>query len=179
MKIFATTKIWQAKRALPATAGETFFKFSIAISLNCVGKMLIWGHFCGIMEMLLNNYLGHFLIIGKTFVFLFIESAIKPTPLLHAKLQIPWRTECNRSNWRRPECSHEPEPPVTTQPNFIIVIISYLFLYLSVKNIFTININIIRFSNNKTWKPQWRAGSIKTEIHLGYILMKREISLNI
>ena len=82
------------------------------------------------MEMLLNNYLGHFLIIGKTFVFLFIESAIKPTPLLHAKLQIPWRTECNRSNWRRPECSHEPEPPVTTQPNFIIVIIS-LFISLS------------------------------------------------
>ena len=40
-------------------------KFSIAICKNCVGKMLI------IMELLLNNYLGHFSIIEKTFGFSF------------------------------------------------------------------------------------------------------------
>ena len=61
-----------------------------------------------------NNYLGHFLIIEKTFVFLFIQSAIKPTPLLYANVQMPWRTECKRSNWWRPECFYEPESPVTT-----------------------------------------------------------------
>ena len=57
-------------------------KFSIAICKTCVGKMLI------IMELLLNNYLGHFLIIEKTFVFLCIKSAIKPTPMLHANVSM-------------------------------------------------------------------------------------------
>ena len=68
------------------------------------------------MELLLNNYLGHWdiLILEKTFVFLIIKSAIKPTPLLHANFQMPWRTKCNRSNWRRPEYFYEPESPVTT-----------------------------------------------------------------
>ena len=83
-------------------------KFSIAICKNCVGKMLI------IMELLLNNYLGHFLIIEKTFVFLFVKSAIKPIPLLHANFKMPWHTECNRLNWCWPECFYEPESPVTT-----------------------------------------------------------------
>ena len=114
MKILTTTKILRAKRVLPPAAGEKYLKFSIAICINCVGKMLIWGHFRGITELLLNNYLGHFLIIEKTFVFLSTESAIKPTPFLHANVQMPWRTECNRSNWRQPECFHEPESPVTT-----------------------------------------------------------------
>ena len=39
------------------------------------------------MELLLN-YLGQFLIIEKTF--LFIESAIKPIPLLHANVQMSY-----------------------------------------------------------------------------------------
>ena len=114
MKIFATAKILQAKQALLLAAGQVFFKFSIAISINCVGKRFIWGHFCSIMELLLNNYLGHFLIIEKTFVFLFIESAIKLIPLSHANVQIPWPTKCNWLNWRQPECFCEPESPVTT-----------------------------------------------------------------
>ena len=41
------------------------------------------------MELLLNNYLGHFLIIEKTFAFLFIEKAIKATPLLQAMSKCP------------------------------------------------------------------------------------------
>ena len=114
MKIFATAKNFWAKWTLPPAAGEKFFKFSIAICLNCVWKMLIWGHFCSIMELLLNNYLGYFLIIIKALVFLFKESAIKPTTLLHANVQMSWRTECNWSNWRRLECFYEPESPVTT-----------------------------------------------------------------
>ena len=114
MKIFATAKILQAKQALLLAAGQVFFKFSIAISINCVGKMFIWGHFCSIMELLLNNYLGHFLIIEKTFVFLFIESAIKLIPWSHANVQIPWPTKCNWLNWWQPECFCEPESPVTT-----------------------------------------------------------------
>ena len=116
MKNFTTTKILQAKQALLSTAGEKFFKFSIAICINCIGKMLIWGHFHGIMELLLNNYLGHWniLILVKTFVFLIIESAIKPTPLLHANFQMPRHTKCNRSYWWQPECFYEPESPVTT-----------------------------------------------------------------
>ena len=46
-------------------------KFSIAICINCIGKMLLWAHFCGIMELLFNNYLGHFLIIEKKICFSF------------------------------------------------------------------------------------------------------------
>ena len=61
-----------------------------------------------------NSYLEHFLIIEKTFVFLFIQSAIKPTLLLDANVQMPWCTECNRSNWWRFECFYESESPVTT-----------------------------------------------------------------
>ena len=93
-----------------------FFKCSIVICINCIGKMLIWGHFHGIMELLLNNYLGHsnILILVKTFVFLIIESAIKPTPLLHANFQMTRHTKCNRSYWWQPECFYEPESPVTT-----------------------------------------------------------------
>ena len=97
---------------MPPAGGEKCFKFSIAICISCVGKMLISVHFRGIMELLLNNYLRHSLIIEKTF--LFIEIAIKPAPVLHPNVQMPWRTECNRSNWRRPECFYEPESPVTT-----------------------------------------------------------------
>ena len=41
MKIFAAAKVLQAKQALPLGAGEKFFRFSIAICINCVGKMLI------------------------------------------------------------------------------------------------------------------------------------------
>ena len=89
MKILTTTKILRAKRVLPPAAGEKYFKFSIAICINCVGKMLIWGHFRGITELLLNNYLGHFLIIEKTFVFLSIESAIKPTPFFMLTSKCP------------------------------------------------------------------------------------------
>ena len=114
MKVFATTKILPAKRAFLPTAGEKFFKFSIAICITCIGKMLVWGHFCSVMQLLLNNYLGCFLIIKKTFVFLFIESVIKITPLLHANVQMPYRIKCNRLIWRRPECFYEPESPVTT-----------------------------------------------------------------
>ena len=49
IKDFATTKILWAKRAMPLATGKKSFKFSITV---------IWGHFCGIMELLLNNYLG-------------------------------------------------------------------------------------------------------------------------
>ena len=47
------------------------------------------------MELLLNNYLGHWdiLIFHKNVASLFTESAIKPTPLLHANFQMPWRTD--------------------------------------------------------------------------------------
>ena len=41
--------------------------------------------------------------------FLFIESAINPTPLLCTNVQMPWGTECNRSNWGRPEFFYEPQ----------------------------------------------------------------------
>ena len=102
------------KWTLLLVARKKMFKFSIAICINCIEKILIWGHFHGIMKLLLNNFLGHFLIIEKTFAFLFIESAIKATPLLHANVQMSWRTECNWSNWWRPECFYEPESPVTT-----------------------------------------------------------------
>ena len=59
MKNLATMKMLWAKQPLLPTAGEKSFKFSIAICKNCVGKMLTWGHFCSVMEPLLNNYLGH------------------------------------------------------------------------------------------------------------------------
>ena len=96
MKNFATAKILRVKQDLRPAAGEKIFKFSIAICINCVAKMFIWGHFRGIMELLLNNYLGHWdiLIFEKTFAFLIVKSAIKPTPLLHANFQMPWRTKC-------------------------------------------------------------------------------------
>ena len=71
MKIFATAKILRAKRASSPAASKIFSMFSIQICINCVGKMLR-----GIMELLLNNYLVHFLIIEKIFDFLFIESAV-------------------------------------------------------------------------------------------------------
>ena len=76
MKIFATAKILWVKQALSPAAGKKIFWFSVAICINCIGKMLIWGHFRGIMELSLNNYLGNFLIIGNIFVFLFIQGAI-------------------------------------------------------------------------------------------------------
>ena len=101
--------IWKVKILFSQEWKELF---SIAICIDYFGKMLIWGHFCSIMKLLLNNYLGHFLIIEKTF-FYFIESAINLTPLLHANVQMPWRTECNRLNWW-PECFYEAESPVTT-----------------------------------------------------------------
>ena len=41
MKMFAVAKILQAKQALLLGAGEKFFRFSIAICINCIGKMLI------------------------------------------------------------------------------------------------------------------------------------------
>ena len=44
-------------------------KLSITICINCVGKMLLWGYFYAIMELLLNNYSGHFLIIEKKIFF--------------------------------------------------------------------------------------------------------------
>ena len=100
-KIFATTKVLQVKQALLPGTCEKFFKFSIAICINCIGKMPIWGHFHMIRELLLNNYLGHFLIIEKTFVFLCIKSAIKPTPMLHANVSVNqshqsplWKVAC-------------------------------------------------------------------------------------
>ena len=114
MKIFIGAKILWAKQALLPAAGKKIFKFSIMIWINFLGKMLIWSLFCGIMELLLNNYLGHFLNIEKTLAFLFIESAIKATPLLHANFQMPWHTECNWLNLQQPECFYEPESPVTT-----------------------------------------------------------------
>ena len=88
--------------------------FNIMICTNCIEKMLLWVHFRGIMELLLNNDLGHFLIIEKNFVFLSSWSAIKPTPLLHVKFQMLWSTKCNQSNWQWPKCFYEPESPVTT-----------------------------------------------------------------
>ena len=69
MQIFATAKILRAKGTLLPAAGEKIFKCSIAICINCFGKMLIWSHFRGIIELLLNkcsNNLEHFLIIEKT-----------------------------------------------------------------------------------------------------------------
>ena len=68
-------------------------------SVNCLGVKIdinLSCNFCNILELLLNNNLGHFLIIEKTFVLLFIESAIKPTPLLYANIQRPWHTKCNQ-----------------------------------------------------------------------------------
>ena len=53
-----------SEAALLSTAGEKFFKFSIAICINCVRKMLISGHFHGIMELLLNNYFEHWNILS-------------------------------------------------------------------------------------------------------------------
>ena len=114
MKIFATAKILWAKQALPPATLVKILKFSIAICIKCGGKMLICGLFCSIMELLLNSYLEHFLIIGNTFVFLLIESVIKAAPLLHTNVQMPWRTESNWLNWWQPECFHETELPVTT-----------------------------------------------------------------
>ena len=114
MKIFATRKILQAIQALPLADCKIFFKFSIVTCINCGGKILIWGHFQGIMKLLLKNYLGHILIIEKTAVFLFTESAIKPTPLLHTNVQINWCTECNQLNWWWPECFYKSKSPVTT-----------------------------------------------------------------
>ena len=61
----------------------------------------------GTVAQQLFGALGHS-IFEKNFVFLFKESAIKPTPLLHANFQMSWRTECNRSNRRRPKCSSGP-----------------------------------------------------------------------
>ena len=46
-------------------------KFSIAIFVNCIEKILLWGHFHSIMELLLSNYLWHFLIIEKKICFFF------------------------------------------------------------------------------------------------------------
>ena len=65
------------------------------------------------MELLLSNYLGHWdiLIVEKTFIFLFMESTIKPTLLPHANVQMPWCTECNQSNRWQPECFYELESP--------------------------------------------------------------------
>ena len=57
-------------------------KFSIAICINCIGKMLLWGHFCGMMELLLNKYLGHFLIIEKKFYFSFHIKCSKANTLI-------------------------------------------------------------------------------------------------
>ena len=86
-------------------------------SVNCLGVKIdinLSCNFCSILELLLNINLGHFLIIEKTFVLLFTESAIKPTPLLHANIQRPWHTECNQSKWWWPECFYEPDSSVTT-----------------------------------------------------------------
>ena len=41
MKNFTTAKILQAKQALPPATGKKFFKLSISICINCVGKMFI------------------------------------------------------------------------------------------------------------------------------------------
>ena len=103
-----------SKASLLPSTDEKYFKFSFRICINCIRKMLIWGHFCGIMELLLKDYLEHFLIIEKTIVFLFMASTIKPTSLLHANVQMPWHTECNQSNWQQPECFYESESPITT-----------------------------------------------------------------
>ena len=61
-----------------------------------------------------NNYLEYFLVIEKSFVFFVMKSLIKPTSLLHANAQTPWRAESNRPNWWRPECFCKPVSPVTT-----------------------------------------------------------------
>ena len=84
------------------------------ICINCIGKMLLWGHVCGIIELLLNNYLGHFLIIEKKIYFSFHVKCNKDNTLLHANIQMPWCTECNRSNRQCPKCFYEPESPGTT-----------------------------------------------------------------
>ena len=70
----------------------------------------------GTVAQQLFGTLGHWdiLIFEKTFVFLFIESVIKSTPLLCANFQMPWSIKCNGSNWRWPECFYEPGSPVTT-----------------------------------------------------------------
>ena len=41
MEIFTTAKILEVKQALSPTANKKIFKFSIAICINCIGKMLI------------------------------------------------------------------------------------------------------------------------------------------
>ena len=55
---FISFTIWRS------TGAELMNKFSIAICINCVGKMLIGGHFCSIMELLLNYYLGYWDILS-------------------------------------------------------------------------------------------------------------------
>ena len=100
MKIFAIAKILRAKRALPPAAGKFFVKFNVAICTNCVGKMLIWGHFCVIWNCCSTIIWDIWDIWTLTFG--------------HANVQMPWYAECNQSNWRRPECFYKPESPVTT-----------------------------------------------------------------
>ena len=70
IKIF-TIKIFVSEVSF---AGCRRWKFSIMICINCVGKILVWGRFCSIIEMLLNN-LEHFLIIEKKNLFFFSHKA--------------------------------------------------------------------------------------------------------
>ena len=112
IKPFATANILRAKQVLLPTADEKFFKFSMIICMHCFGKIFIWGHFCSMVELLLNHDLGHFLITEKIFVFLFIESTISWTASLHANIQMPWCTKCNQSNWWQPERFYQPESPL-------------------------------------------------------------------
>ena len=73
-KNFATAKILRVKRASPSTAGEKCFKFNMEICINCVKKMLIRSHFRGIMQLLLNNYLGRWDILSlKKLLFFFLK----------------------------------------------------------------------------------------------------------
>ena len=53
---------------------QNFIKFNIAICINCIRKMLIWGHFRSIMELLLNNCLGYCDILSlRKLLFFFLK----------------------------------------------------------------------------------------------------------
>ena len=112
IKIFAVAKMSVVSEgSFVLAAGKSS---ASPICINCIGKMLLWGHVPGIIELLLNNHLGHFLIIEKKNCFSFHIKCNKDNTLLHANIQMPWCPECNQSNQQCPKCFYKPESPVTT-----------------------------------------------------------------
>ena len=70
---------------------------------------------------------------------------------------------------------HRNKPNLNKSVFYYLLLFPYLF---SVK-MSTIKYKYYTINHNNTWKPQRRAGSIKTEIHLGCFHKKREVSPNI